>query len=174
MTSIDFLILDFIQTHIVSPVLTPFFEFFTRLGNGGMLWIAIGVLLILFKKTRIIGIGLLASLLIEDTICGRIIKPLVQRPRPFVQNPDITLLIPKLSSYSFPSGHTASSFCAAVYLYGWNKKAGIPAIITALLIALSRLYFYVHFPSDVICGFLLGTAVGLAGSYIVRTQIRQR
>ena len=114
------------------------------------------------------GVGLLVCLAIENTLCSTILKPLVARPRPFVQNPEVTMLIPKLSSYSFPSGHSASSFCAAVYLFGWNKKAGSLALIVAALIAFSRLYFYMHFPTDVLCGALLGSIIGYLGARAFR------
>lgn len=167
-TRFDFWILDFIQAHVVSPVLTPFFELFTRLGNNGTLWILLGIGLLCFQKTRKMGVGLLVCLAIEHTLCSTILKPLVARPRPFVQNPEVTMLIPKLSSYSFPSGHSASSFCAAVYLFGWNKKAGSLALIVAALIAFSRLYFYMHFPTDVLCGALLGSIIGYLGARAFR------
>lgn len=159
-TTYDFLVLDFIQDNIVNPILTPILELFTRIGNSGLIWILIGIGLLCFRKTRIMGFGLLICLLIENTICSHIIKPIIARPRPYVQNPDIVMMIPKLNSYSFPSGHSASSFCSAVYIYGWNKKTGIIALAAAFLIAFSRLYFYMHFPTDVLCGSLLGILIG--------------
>lgn len=163
-TNADFFILDFIQTHLMHPFLTVFLRFFTQIGDNGMLWIAIGIGLLCFPKTRKIGTGLLVCLMLEHTLCSLLLKPLVARPRPFIQNPDVTLLIPKLRSFSFPSGHSASSFCGALYLWGWNKKWGIPAVITAVLIAASRLYFYVHFPSDVLCGAVIGSLIGFLGA----------
>lgn len=89
-----------------------------------------------------------------------ILKNLVARSRPFFFNTAVDLLISVPTDYSFPSGHTMSSFTAAVILYHADKRLGIPALILAFLIAFSRLYLYVHFPSDVIAGALIGIAIG--------------
>ena len=174
MTQIDFTILNFIQEHLMHPVLTVFLTFFTTTGNAGMIWILIGIFLLIPKKTRVIGIGYLLSLAIEHTIICGILKNIVCRPRPFVQNPLINLLISAPSGYSFPSGHSASSFCCATFLTYYNKKYGIPAIFLACLIAFSRLYFYVHFPSDVLTGLFIGVIVGSFGFHLTKTFEQKR
>ena len=101
MTQIDFSILYWIQDHIVCAALTPVMKLFTTLGNGGILWIIIGILLLFFKKTRSIGIAALLSLALVAILNNEIIKAIVQRPRPFTYV-DIELLITAPGGYSFP------------------------------------------------------------------------
>lgn len=149
-------ILDFIQTHMRSPFLDTFFTRITHLGDAGTIWILIAVILLFTKKYRKAGLGMLIVMLTANIIGDQIIKPLVGRARPFTHR-DMELLIPLPGRYSFPSGHSASSFGAAVFLYLHNKKLGIPAFVLAALIAFSRMYLYVHYPTDVLGGILLGT-----------------
>ncbi len=96
------------------------------------------------------------------------IKNLVCRPRPFVVNPDVVLNIPPPSGYSFPSGHSCSSFAAATVLVIYDRRIGIPALCVAALVAFSRMYNYVHYPSDVFFGIMLGVAAALAVVFIFR------
>ena len=152
----DFQILDFIQTHMRTPFLDSFFTRITHLGDAGTVWILIAVILLFTKKYRKAGLGMLIVMLIANIIGDQIIKPLIGRARPFTYR-DIKLLIPPPGRSSFPSGHSASSFGAAVFLYLYDKKLGIPAFVLAALIAFSRLYLYVHYPTDVLGGILLGT-----------------
>ena len=137
------------------------FIFITKLGNSGLIWIVLGLALLCFRKTRKCGIAILLALLAELAICNGILKNLIARPRPYTLYPDITLYVPRLNSYSFPSGHAASSFAAAVTLFQFYKKSGIAAITLATLIAFSRVYLFMHWPSDVLAGALLGTVVAL-------------
>lgn len=153
----DFQILDFIQTYLRTPFLDSFFSRITHLGDAGTVWILIAVILLFTKRYRKAGLGMLLTMLIAYILGDLIIKPLAGRARPFTYR-DIKLLIPPPGQYSFPSGHSASSFGAAVFLYLCNKKLGIPAFVLAALIAFSRLYLYVHYPTDVLGGILLGTA----------------
>ncbi|MDD3745864.1 MAG: phosphatase PAP2 family protein [Anaerostipes sp.] len=141
------------------PFLNHFFVAVTSLGNAGKVWIILGIVLLLQKKYRTIGIGMLLSLLLTSFFGEQIIKPLIARNRPFTYNPEISILIHKPSSFSFPSGHTGSSFACGVFLFLCNKKLGIPALILASFIAFSRMYLYVHFPTDILGGILLGSAV---------------
>lgn len=156
----DFSILDFIQNYMRNDLLDFFFSRITVLGNSGLIWVIIGLFLLFQKKYRTIGIGMLLALLITYLINDHLVKSLVARPRPFTYC-DITLLIPAPKGFSFPSGHSCSSFCAAVFLFCNNRKWGIPALVLAALIAFSRMYLYVHFPTDVLCGCLLGSLCGL-------------
>ena len=134
----------------------------TFLGDKGVFWIALCLLLIIIPKTRKIGIYAAAALLIQLILGEGIIKHLVQRERPFVQDPSLDTLIPvPIGKYSFPSGHTAASFAVSVSVLIHNRKLGIPLILLAVMIALSRLYFCVHFPTDVIAGTVLGAAVAV-------------
>lgn len=159
-TQLDFKILDAIQG-IRFGFLDKFMVFVTRLGDEGYLWIALAVLMICFEKTRKCGI-MLAIALVMGLLVGNLgLKNLIARERPYVQNPEMLkqLLIPPLSSYSCPSGHTMSSFECAVAIFLWNKKFGIPALVVASLIAFSRMYLYVHFLTDVLLGALIGVAI---------------
>ena len=98
---------------------------------------------------------------------------MVGRVRPFVDDPAIKLLITPPHGFSFPSGHSGSSFAAAVTLFYFNKKFGTGALVLAAMIAFSRVYLYVHYPSDVLIGSLLGVVVGLILIFIYR-QLKQK
>lgn len=102
----------------------------------------------------------MGGLVCSAVVGNLILKNLVARSRPFSLNTTVNLLISAPTDYSFPSGHTMASFVAAMILYHTDKRLGIPALMLAFLIAFSRLYLYVHFPSDVIAGALIGAAIG--------------
>ena len=130
------------------------------MGEMGLFWIAVGIVFIIFKKTRSMGVMMLVAMAIGFLVGEIGIKNLINRPRPFMVNidysarpselnPDFGLNIAIPSGSSFPSGHSCSSLAA-------DKRFGIPALVLALLIVFSRLYNYVHYPSDVLCGMLLG------------------
>lgn len=153
-----------------------FWVFVTHLGDDGILWIAIGLTLLFFKKTRPIGFTMLISLLINFIIVNVTLKDLIARDRPFVVNKAIEVLRIKLPSphRSFPSGHTSGSFSAMFALYKWvPKKIGIPALILATLVALSRLYVGVHYPTDLIGGCLVGFMSSVWAYHIVQTVRRK-
>lgn len=154
-TEIDYSILFWIQNHIVCDALTPLMTLITKSGTSCAIWIALGLALLLFKKTRPAGVAVLISLIVTAVLNNYILKPVFVRPRPF-HGVDIDLLIAAPGGFSFPSGHASSSFAAATAVFLKNKKAGIPAFIYAFLVGFSRNYFFVHFPSDVLCGALEG------------------
>lgn len=146
-----------IQEYVRTPILDNIMIFITTLGNGGMIWIAATVLLLIPKKTRKVGIMSAVALLGSLIINNHILKNIVQRPRPYTTFTDLKILIPTPSEFSFPSGHTSSSFAAAGVFYSHlPKKVGVPAVILAGLIGLSRLYVGVHYPTDVIAGVVMG------------------
>ena len=160
--NIDFSILFWIQENLRCAFLDVVLPFLTTLCNNGEIWIACGIALICFKKYRRYGIILLVALLLGSLIGNEIIKPLVARARPCNSVdvlPDMLVSVPK--SFSFPSGHTASSAVGATVITMANKKFGFAAIPVAVLIAFSRLYVFVHFPTDVLCGAILGVAIGV-------------
>lgn len=128
----------------------------TSLGDHGTLWILTGLLLLMIKRYRKDGLLLLAALFISFLICNVLLKNLAARERPFSVNPQALLLIPPPQDFSFPSGHTSISFAAAGILYSMNRRVGAAAFIMAALIMFSRLYLYVHYPTDVIGGLVTG------------------
>ena len=133
----------------------------SAIANSGLIWIALGAVLLCFKRTRKSGFILLFALLTSFILSEWIIKPLVMRPRPFEVLKLSSLLIDFPSGSSFPSSHSTTSFAAAVCVFMRHRSYGTAALILAALIAFSRLYLCVHFLSDIIVGIILGTAIAL-------------
>ena len=154
-------VLDFIQNNIRSNFLDAIMPVISLIGNNGGIWIAVALIFIAVKKHRIDGHAILSALFMGFLICNVSLKPLVARIRPCDVNTAIELLISRPNDYSFPSGHTVSSFAAATVIFLRNKHIGIAAIILACLIAFSRLYLYVHYPSDILVGILIGIVIGV-------------
>lgn len=161
-TDIDFIILDFLREKLSCGFLDTLMPVITFLGNADALWIAVSLVLLFIKRYRKNAVMVLGGLGCCTVIGNLILKNLVARARPCHLNTAVHLLVSVPRDYSFPSGHTMASFAAAVILYRTDKRLGIPAFVLAFLIAFSRLYLYVHFPSDVISGALIGTATGYA------------
>lgn len=154
-------VLLYVQEHIRCAFLDPIMIAASRIGDKGIIWILICVFLLLFRKTRKGGMYQGASLAVEYTTCDLVLKKLIMRPRPYLDIENLSILVPIEHSASFPSGHAASSFaCAFALTYIFGAK-GAWAYVPACLIALSRLYVGVHYPSDVVCGAAFGTVVGL-------------
>ncbi len=167
---LDFAILDFIAANLKCAFLDFIMPIITFLGDGGWFWIAVAVVMLIFKKTRKTGVMMAAALLCGLIFGNLLLKPLIARVRPYDLREGIELLISKPSDYSFPSGHTLASFEAAVVLMVRERKRfGWAALALAVLIAFSRLYLYVHYPSDVLGGILLGTAFALFSVWLVDT-----
>lgn len=163
----EFAILDSIQG-VRCDFLDTIVPVITSLGNKGYIWIAIGLMLCVSRKYRKYGIILLAVLtagLLVGNVC---LKHLVMRPRPCWINDSIDMLIRIPRDYSFPSGHTLSSAGAATVITGADRRFGWVAIPLAVLIAFTRLYLYVHFPTDILAGALIGFGLGMAGLIIGR------
>jgi undecaprenyl-diphosphatase len=163
MTGTEFAILDFIQNHMRTAFGDFIMPYISLLGNAGLIWIALTALLLLIPKCRRVGITMAVALMFDVVVCNGIIKPLVARIRPCDVNTAVQLLIARPTDYSFPSGHSAASFTAVSALYFRKNKLWIPGLVLALLIAFSRLYLYVHWPSDVLCGIILGIFLGWLG-----------
>ena len=163
-TTWDVSVITAIYENVHSAFLTMFFRIVTLLGEGGIFWIAVAVILLFFKKTRRSGICIGASLLIGVIVGNGIIKNVVARPRPYDAIAGIESVVSHLSDYSFPSGHSLCCFEAATALAMNRTKWAIPAYVGAVLVAVSRLFLFVHYPTDVICGALLGVLFGVLGS----------
>ena len=133
----------------------------TMMGNLGIIWLIISVLMLLKVEDRIIGISVILALILTTIVGEGIIKHIVKRSRPF-QNYEDELLINKPITYSFPSGHTASSFAALAVFLQMNGKLGLIMSPIATLIAFSRIYLKVHYPTDVIFGIVLGITCGVS------------
>ena len=165
--------MDMIQG-LRTPVGDQVMCFITSLGNGGMIWIALGVLMLLIPRTRKSGLVVLTALVLDLILCNGILKHLFARVRPCDVNTVIQLLIPRPTDYSFPSGHTAAAFAATSALFfAGEKKLWKPALILAVLIAFSRLYLYVHYPTDILGGMIIGTACGYMGMWCVEHILRK-
>lgn len=165
-TDVDFKILDFIQEHFSCDFLNFLMPKITFLGNGGLIWIVMAIIMLFFKKYRKTGITLGTGLL-EGVIVGNVLlKNLIARERPCWINETVNILISIPQDYSFPSGHTLSSFIVATIIMHHDKRIGIAAYVLAYMIAFSRLYLYVHFPSDVLAGVLIGIIIGTVSNVV--------
>ena len=178
--SFDLPVLDWIQAHLQSELMDTIMPIITMFGDAGIFWIACALLLMVFPKTRRIGLGMGFALIMGLLICNVTLKPLVARIRPYDYQIQVLgktwqdlllggkLLVETPHDFSFPSGHTIASFEACTVLMLGNKKLGIPATLLAIAIAFSRLYLYVHYPSDVITSVILGTIFGIIGYAIAK------
>ena len=169
--SFDLPILDWIQAHLQSGFMDVAMPLITLLSEDGIFWMILATILLLFPRQRRTGLGMWLALAMGLVICNMILKPLVGRMRPYdfqelYNGVTIKLLIDGLSDNSFPSGHTIAAFEACIALLCGNKKLGVPAVIMALLVAFSRLYLYVHYPTDVIASIVLGSILAIIGYWL--------
>ena len=148
-----------------NPILDKIMVAITSLGNAGLMWIGIAIFLLFIKKTRKCGFLMLISMILGLIIGNGFLKNVLQRQRPCWLDSNIPLLIPNPHDYSFPSGHTLASFEAAIMICLHNKKWGGISLVLAAIIAFSRMYLFVHFPTDILGGIMLGTAISLAVYY---------
>lgn len=155
-----------------TPILDIIFSNITALGDKGILWIFIGVILLCTKKYRKAGLLLLLSLLACFLIGNVALKNLIQRDRPCWLYPEVRLLIENPTDFSFPSGHSMVGFAGAASLWLTNRKLGAAAYILAAIIAFSRLYLFVHWPSDVLFGSLIGIGIAYVVFYIGRNRMK--
>ena len=179
-TSFDLPILEWIQENVANGFLDFLMPIITIFGDAGIFWIACAAVMLIFPKTRKTGLAMGVALVMGLLVCNICLKPLVARMRPLVYEvkklgnsaADLLhsgqLLVGKPSDFSFPSGHTIASFEAAGVLMLNNKKLGIPALVLAILIAFSRMYLFVHYPTDVLVSVVLGTLFAILANYLVK------
>ena len=169
-TQIDIQILDFIREHLSAPLLDKVFPIFTALGNGGGIFLLLALLLLIMKPYRKVGINLAVAIAMNTLLVNLIIKPLVSRTRPYALGEGIKLLIAKPVDSSFPSGHTAIAFVVATVIFCYHKKDGALFFVVAAFMGFSRLYLYVHYPSDVLGGMLIGCLCGVVSVFLVKDK----
>ena len=167
----DLPILDWIAGNLHCGFLDTVMPLITLLGDAGIFWIAIAVVLLFFPGMRKMGLSMGAALLLGVVVCNLIMKPGFARIRPYDYQLEhfgktIQLLVATPHDFSFPSGHTIASFEAAVALTIRHKKLGAVAMVLAVLIAFSRMYLYVHYPTDVLASVILGTAIAFLGCFL--------
>lgn len=159
-------ILYYIQKKLRCKALNFIFPKISAIGNGGFIWIAVSVILMLNKAYRKTGLIVVFGLMAGVIFGNLLLKPLAARPRPCWNDKSIELLIPVPHDYSFPSGHTISSVTASIIL-SVSSKFGYISIPVAVLISFSRLYLYVHYPSDIIAGVITGILISLCILYFI-------
>lgn len=147
--------------------------FITTLGDSGFIWILASLAMLCFKRTRKCGVLTLLTMGLCLIFGNLLLKNLVARPRPFMIDPSIPLLIPAPGEYSFPSGHTMHSFAAATMIFLHNKRMGIAALFLAALIAFSRMYLFVHFPTDILGGMTVGILAAVLVFAVDKKRIRR-
>ena len=169
-TNIDFSILYWIQDNLRNSFMDFVMPLFSNLQDGGLIWISIAVVMLFFKRTRYCGIAVLFAMGIDTLITEYGIKNIVCRVRPCNLVDDVNMLVEKPTSYSFPSNHSASAFAGAVAVMLTIKKKAwtIPAFVFSGIIAFSRMYVFVHFPSDVFAGILLGSTIAVLVCYLMK------
>ncbi len=166
----DAAVMEFVQTHLHNAATDAIFPILTHLGETGAVWVALALVFLCFKRTRTTGILMLVSLLLTFLTGELLLKNIVCRPRPCSAFPQVPLLIEPPGSYSFPSGHSSSSFAAATILFLRHKKSGCAAFAAAALIAFSRVFLFVHYLTDILAGTLLGVLCALFVHFVYRKR----
>lgn len=167
-TQIDLHILYYVQDNLRNEVLNGVVKAFTSLGNYGLIWILFTLALLIYSDTRKVGIMCAVALILDLIVCNGILKNVIARTRPYDAFENIRCIVLPPPDYSFPSGHTASSFAAVVpaIVNKNTRKIGIAALIVAILMAVSRIYVCVHYPSDVVGGLIVGLLCGIVSCKI--------
>lgn len=170
----DFALLNDIQEHLRTPALDAVMPFVTHLADFALIWLLAAAVLLAQPKRRVFGIALVIAVALTVIVNNLVLKNLFDRPRPFAVEGAIALLVPPPSGASFPSSHAMVSFAAAAVLCSMPERGKgaaalkVGSVLLACLIAFSRLYLYVHFPTDVVAGALVGVGIGLVSVYAAK------
>lgn len=167
-TELDFSVLYWIQDNIRTDFLDAIAAGLSIAFEGGIVWFAIAAILFVFRRTRAAGIMVICAMLLVLLVGEFGMKNIFCRLRPCHIDGTVPLAVHMPSSYSFPSGHTGSSFAAAGAIFAFNKKWGLPALVLALVVGLSRMYLFVHYPTDVLAGALLGLLCAWVVAFLFR------
>lgn len=171
----DRAVMEFIQLHFHNIVTDRVFPVLTYLGEAGAVWIVLALAFLVRRESRRWGMIMLCAMAAGFLLGELLLKNVICRERPFQAFPGYTaLLISPPSGFSFPSGHSCASFAASTVLLAVSKKWGFPALALAVLIAFSRIFLFVHWPTDVLAGSLLGVLCGLTACLIARKLERSR
>ncbi len=162
-----------LRDSLASPALDSFMLFISRLGDHGAVFIALALVLLCFKTTRRQGAVLALALIIDLLVVNVALKPLISRIRPYDFSTEIIPFAVIPGDWSFPSGHTAAAFAAAVSMLPFGKKAFVPMLVFALCMGFSRVYLLMHYPSDVAAGAIIGALCGLAADFIFKKLLRR-
>ena len=174
MQTAELAVLDWIQTHLRCGFLDAVLPWISWTCDHGGIWILLAAVLLFWKKHRWTGVSVSFALILDLICCNMILKPLVGRIRPFAVNTAVELLTAAPTDASFPSGHTAAGFAAVFALRASGSPLWKPAAVLASVIAFSRLYLYVHWPTDVLGGILVGAVAGWAGARLADALRRRR
>ncbi|MGM9987200.1 MAG: phosphatase PAP2 family protein [Bacillaceae bacterium] len=164
---LDNTIIDFVHKKVPkSKVFDKVSIIINKIGYGGVMWVIVALTLILFTPYKQYGFMIILADFLYFILCNQFIKPKYSRQRPFQQNNAIEIIIKEPNSSSFPSGHATIAFSCTTILFFMNPLVGMIALVLSVVIACSRLYLLVHYPSDVTAGILIGIMLGLV-SYLV-------
>lgn len=160
-------ILDWIYENLRSKPIDKVMHFLTLSGNFGIVWFVAAATFYFANIDRQAALGILIAMGISLLFVNLILKNVAKRPRPYEARGELRdIIIRQPKDYSFPSGHTFSSFAAATTIVHFSPKLGLAAMIYAAGIAFSRLYLYVHYISDVLTSAILGVSAGLLVNYL--------
>ena len=174
MQAAELAVLDWLQAHLRCDFLDAVMPWISRICDHGEVWILLAAILLAIPKTRKLGACVACGLALDLLFCNLVLKPLIGRVRPFAVNPTISLLIPPPTDASFPSGHTAASFASVAALKTANSRLWKPALALAVVIALSRLYLYAHWPTDILGGAAVGILAGWLGTKLAQSFPRKK
>lgn len=154
---LDTAILFYFQNHIRCDVLNIVMIFFSSMGTNGYIWLAAAAAMLLTKKYRFAGVALLVCFTLAWFVNDGVVKHLVQRQRPYLTLQELEVLVPRRNDFSFTSGHTSTAFAAAYAITRANGRRWAWVYAISAMIAVSRIYVGMHYPTDVLGGMLVGT-----------------